>query len=261
MKLVEKIKEIYKYRHMLATLVKQDIRGRYKGSVLGFLWTLLNPLLLLLVYSIVFQFVFKINIAYYPIYLFISLLPWNNFANTIAMGTTCVAYNAGIIKKVYFPREILPIATVISNTINYCFGLLIIFGALLIFSPIGLSWYVLFLPVIVLIQAVFSLGLVFILSALNVYIRDVQYIMNPIMMIWMYATPILYNIQMVPARFVELYKLNPMVGIMTGYQDILYNKQMPDFIGLLIITGVSIVFLVCGYLIFEKLQRRFAEEV
>jgi ABC-2 type transport system permease protein len=261
MKLIEKIKEIYKYRHMLATLVKQDIRGRYKGSFLGFLWTLLNPLLLLLVYSIVFQFVFKINIENYPIYLFICLMPWNTFANSIAMGTTCVANNASILKKVYFPREILPIATVISNTINYVFSLAIILIALIFFSPIGLSVYLLLLPLIIIIQAVFSLGIVFILSSINVYVRDVQYIMNPIMMIWMYATPILYNIQMVPEKFIGIYRLNPMTQIMLEYQDILYHKRMFDWSGFLIITIVSIVILIIGYLIFQKLQKRFAEEV
>lgn len=261
MKFIEKIKEIYNYRHMLNTLVKQDIRGKYKGSFLGFLWTLLNPLLLLLIYSVVFQFVFRIQIENYPIYLFICLMPWNTFANSIAMGTVCVTGNAGILKKVYFPREILPIATVISNVINYFFGAIIIFIALQFFSPIGLSWFALFLPILVLIQAIFTLGIVLILSGINVYFRDVQYIMNPVMMIWMYATPILYNIDMVPAEYVSLYKLNPMVQIMMGYQDILYHKQLPSINSMLLLFAISLVVLVIGYLIFQKLQKRFAEEV
>lgn len=261
MKLIEKFKEIHKYRHMLYTLVKQDIRGRYKGSVLGFLWTLLNPLLLLLIYSLVFQFIFKLDIPYYPIYLFICLMPWNFFANTIAMGTTCVTNSAGILKKVYFPREILPLATVISNTINYAFGAIIIFIALLFFSPIGISWFALFLPVIVFIQAVFSFGIILLLSAANVYIRDVQYIMNPIMMIWMYATPILYKADMVPEKFRPIYNLNPMVKIMEGYQSILYYKTWPDFKWLFVIFLISLVVFIIGYVAFERLQKRFAEEV
>lgn len=260
MKIVEKIKEIYQYRHMLKTLVKQDITGRYKGSFLGFLWTLLNPLLMLCVYSVVFQFVFRSNIEHYSIYLFICLMPWNAFANTIAVGTTCVSNNASILKKVYFPREILPLAVVISNTIQYFFSAVIIFIALLV-SGVGISWTALFLPVIVLAQAIFSLGLIMVLSAGNVYIRDVQYIMNPVMMIWMYACPILYSISMVPERFLKIYRLNPMTLIMEQYQNILYNKQMPDLSSLGVVYLVSIVMLIIGYLTFSKLQRRFAEEV
>ena len=260
MKIIDKIKEVYDYRHMLKTLVKQDINGRYKGSFFGFLWTLLNPLLMLAVYSLVFQFVFRTGIEHYSIYLFICLMPWNAFANTIAVGTTCVSNNASILKKVYFPREVLPLAVVISNTIQYFFSVVIIFIALLV-SGVGISWVAIFLPLIVLIQAIFSLGLIMILSAANVYIRDVQYIMNPVMMIWMYACPILYSISMVPEKFLKIYKLNPMTLIMQEYQNILYNKTLPDFRNLGIVFLVSIAFLIIGYLVFNKLQRRFAEEV
>jgi ABC-2 type transport system permease protein len=261
MKLIDKIKEIYKYRHMLYTLVKQDIRGKYKGSILGFLWTLLNPLLLLLVYSTVFQLVFKIDIPNYPIYLFIALMPWNFFANTIAMGTACVSNGGSLLKKVYFPREVLPLATVISNTINYFFSAIIIFIALIFFSDIGVTWFALWLPVIVFIQAIFSFGCILILSAINVYVRDVQYIMNPIMMVWFYATPVLYKSDMVPAKYRFLYELNPMVKFMDGYRSILYDKAMPNLHWLLYIFIGSVIFLWIAYLIFEKLQRRFAEEV
>ncbi len=260
MKLIQKIKEIYEYRHMLATLVKQDINGRYKGSFLGFLWTLLNPLLMLVVYSIVFQFIFKTGIENYSIYLFICLMPWNTFANAIANGTTCVSNNASILKKVYFPREILPLYIVISNTIQYFFSFVIIVIALLV-TGVGLSWYALLLPIIVFVQAIFTLGIVFLLSALNVYVRDVQYMMNPIMMIWMYATPILYSISMVPAKYLNIYMLNPMTSIMLEYQNILYTKTMLNFANLGKVFLISLVVLVIGYLVFNKLQRRFVEEV
>ena len=260
MSLLKKIKEIYNYRHMLKTLIKQDIDGRYKGSVFGFLWSLLNPLLLLLVYSIVFQIIFKADIENYPIYLFICLMPWNMFANTIFNGTMCVSNNSSIIKKVYFPREVLPLSVVISNIIQYCYSFVIVFLALLI-SGVGVSWYILLLPLIVIVQAMFSLGIIMILGAVNVYIRDVQYIMTPVMMIWMYATPILYSINMVPEKYLSLYMLNPMANIMQAYQSILYNKTMPNLMNLGIIFLVSIVILTIGYKVFNKLQRRFAEEV
>ena len=257
---ISKIKEIYTYRHMLFTLVKQDINGRYKGSIFGFLWTLLNPLFMLLVYSIVFQFVFRSDIENYPIYLFICLMPWNAFNNMIGAGTTCVSNNASILKKVYFPREVLPLSVVISNTIQYFFSVVIIFIALLV-SGVGISWYALLLPLVVLVQITFAFGLILMLSAANVYVRDVQYMMNPIMMIWMYASPILYSITMVPEKWLWLYKLHSMVSILQGYQNILYDQTLPDFKSLGILFLVSLVICVIGYLIFNKLQRRFAEEV
>lgn len=260
MKLIEKVKEIYRYRHMLYTLIKQDIRGRYKGTVFGFLWTLLNPLFMLLVYSVVFQFVFKSGIEHYPVYLFICLMPWNCFQNSIFMGTACISNNGSILKKVYFPREVLPIATVSSNIINYLFSAVIIFIALLV-SGVGVSWTALFLPVILLVQAIFTLGVILILSAINVYFRDVQYMMNPIMMIWMYATPILYSVSMVPEKYRNIYMLNPMTRIMTAYQDILYNKTLPNLSSFGITAIVALCIFIIGCVVFSKLQRRFAEEV
>ena len=260
MSLGKKIKEIYNYRHMLKTLIKQDIDGRYKGSIFVFLWSLLNPLLLLVVYSLVFQIIFKADIENYPIYLFICLMPWNMFSNTIFNGTMCVSNNSSIIKKVYFPREVLPISVVVSNVIQYCYSFVIVLLALLI-SGVGVSWYILLVPIIVLIQAIFSLGVIMILGAINVYIRDVQYIMTPVMMIWMYATPILYSINMVPEKYLSLYMLNPMANLIRAYQDILYNQTMPNFQSLGIITLISIGVLFIGCKVFNKLQRRFAEEV
>jgi ABC-2 type transport system permease protein len=260
MSFLNKVKEIYKYRHMLFTLVKQDINGRYKGSVFGFLWTLLNPLFMLLVYSVVFKFVFRSNIENYPIYLFVCLMPWNAFNSMIGGGTTCVSNNASILKKVYFPREVLPLAVVISNTIQYCFSLVVTIVAILV-SGVGLSIYALFLPLVILVQVTFAFGIILMLSAANVYIRDVQYMMNPIMMIWMYASPILYSIEMVPEKWLSIYKLNPMVTILQGYQSVLYNKTLPDFKALGTVFGISIIICIIGYLVFNKLQKRFAEEV
>ena len=182
---------------------------------------------MLVIYSVVFKFVFRNNIDHYPIYLFIMLMPWNAFNSMIMNGSTCVSNNASIIKKVYFPREVLPLSVVISYTIQYCFSLIVTIIA----------------------------------SAANVYVRDVQYMMNPIMMIWMYASPILYSISMVPEKFLSIYKLNPMVTILGGYKSILYDKTLPDFRALGIVFLVSLGLCVIGWLVFNKLQRRLAEEV
>ena len=154
----------------------------------------------------------------------------------------------------------MPLSVIISNVIQYFFSLVIIFIALLV-SGVGISWYALLLPIVILVQVVFAFGIVLILSAANVYVRDIQYMMSPIMMIWMYACPILYSVSMVPEKWQNIYRLNPMVSILEGYQALLYNKTLPDFKSLGIVFAVSIVICIIGYLIFNKLQRRFAEEV
>ena len=144
---------------------------------------------------------------------------------------------------------------------SICKPRLLAVSTLLIIHATGLSVNALFLPLIILVQITFAFGLILMLSAANVFVRDVQYMMNPIMMIWMYASPILYSISMVPEKFLKIYKLNPMVSILQGYQDILYNKVLPDFKSLGITFGVSVILVVIGWLIFNKLQKRFAEEV
>ena len=260
MRFIDKVKEIYQYRHMLFTLVKQDLQGRYKGSVFGFLWTLLNPLFMLLIYSVVFQFVFKSGIEHYPIYLFVSLMPWNAFNSMIGGGTTCASNNASILKKVYFPREIIPISITTSQLVNFLITC-IIMAVFIIFSGVGFSVHALLFPLLVLIQYILILGLTFILSALTVFVRDIDHFVSVILMLGFYATPIVYQGEMLPKKFQIFLKLNPMAQLVEAYRSILYYHRMPDMT-MLIIWGLgSIALLVIGYLIFKKLEKSFVEEL
>lgn len=166
----------------------------------------------------------------------------------------------GILKKVYFPREILPISIVLSGVINFLISCIIIFIALII-SGIGFSPYILLLPVILLVQTVITLAFVFILSAITVYIRDLEYFINVLLQLWMYLTPILYSIKMIPEQFSKFFYLNPMVAIVNGYRDIMYYQQMPDLKGLAVLFIIGIVGTIIGYGIFKKCEKRFAEEL
>jgi ABC-type polysaccharide/polyol phosphate export permease len=166
-------KELYQYRELLKTSIKKDIRGKYKGSFLGVLWSFVNPLLMVLVYAIVFPFILRVKEDNYLIFLIVGIIPWNFFTTSINQGVTSVLHNANIIKKVYFPREILPISVVTSGLVNFLISCLIIF-IFLIFSGVGFSWYILLLPLIIFIQYILSLSIVFVLSAINVYIRDAE---------------------------------------------------------------------------------------
>src|SRR5574344_1601340 len=167
-------KELYNYREFIKDNVKKEIRGKYKGSFLGVLWSFVNPLLMTLVYAIVFPYILKNGQDHYVTFLIIGILPWNWFTTVLNQGTNTIVVNGGIIKKVYFPREILPISIVTSGLINFLISCLIIF-IFLICSGIGFSWYILFLPLIVIVQYILLLGIIFITSAIDVYVRDAEY--------------------------------------------------------------------------------------
>ena len=254
------IKELYDYREMLSNLVRKDLKVRYKGSVLGFLWTFLNPLLQLITYTIVFSTIMRTNIDKFYIYLFIGLIPWLFFATCIQAGSTSILMNKDLIKKIYFPRIILPISTVNSAFMNMFYSMIVVLLTILV-SGIGFSKYILLLPLAMTMQYILVLGMTFIFSALNVYFRDLEYILNIIVMMWFYLTPIVYKIEMIPEKYRLWFYLNPMTGIINFYRNILYYKRMPSFnaFGGILIYGI--IMIVIGYFVFEKLQKNFAEEL
>ena len=255
------IKNLYRYREFFKTSVKKEFRGKYKKSILGIFWSFLNPLLQLLVYSVVFSFLVRDpSISNYTMFLVVGLIPWNFFSNTISQSNASIVTNGGIIKKIYFPREILPISVVTSNLINFLISCVIIVVALFI-SGIGLSWYALLFPLVLLIQYILLIGFSLIISAITVYIRDLEHFMNILLMLWMYATPILYNPSMIPANLQVLFKLNPMYHIIVAYRDILYYQTLPNFRDLGIIAVICSIIVFVGYAIFKKCEKRSAEEL
>lgn len=253
-------KELYKYREFLKTNVRKDIRGKYKGSFLGVLWSFVNPLLMALVYAIVFPFILKNSQDNYVTFIVIAILPWNWFTTVISQGTFCVLANSGIIKKVYFPREILPISTATSGLVNFIISIPIIL-LFILFSGIGFSWYILLLPLIAITQYILTLGITFITSAINVYIRDLEYIINFIVMMLFYATPVLYSTTLFPEKYRWILYLNPMTTIINGYRDIFYYKQLPNMLHLGIVLLISLLLVIIGYRTFKKMEKGFAEEV
>ena len=257
MKLVQDLKN---YREFLKSNVKKDIRGKYKGSFLGVLWSFINPLLSVLVYAIVFPYIMRIKVENYLIYLITGIIPWTFFTSSINMGMISILSNADIIKKVYFPRIILPISTVTSCLVNFLISCIII----LIFcigSGLGISIHLLWLPFIAIIQYVMLLGFTFILSAIEMYMRDIEHIVSFILSMAFYVTPILYTPDIFPDNLAWVLKLNPMAYLVNAYRSVFFYQKMPDMMGILIVGIFSIVIFFIGYLIFEKLQKGFAEEV
>lgn len=253
-------KELYQYRELLKTNVQKEIRGKYKGSFLGVLWSFLNPLLMVLVYALVFPYIMRTNVDNYLVYLITGVIPWNFFTTCITTGCNCVWINGGIIKKVYFPREILPISVVAAGLINFLISCVIIL-LFVLFGGIGFSIQLLWLPLIAIIQSALSLGLLFILSAINVYVRDIEYLVGFLLNLLFYATPILYTADMFPESIRWVLYLNPMTTIIESYRNIFYYQQSPALTSLMIVFALSFMILIIGYLIFKKLERGFAEEV
>ena len=252
--------ELYKYRELLKTNVKKDIRGKYKASFLGILWSFINPLLQVLVYVIVFPYIMKVQTDNYLIFLICGIIPWTWFTYAISNGTTSITNNSNLIKKVYFPREILPISVVTSGLVNFLISCIIIL-IFVLFSGLGLSWHLIFLPFIAIIQYVITLAIIFLLSAFNVYIKDVEYIVNFLIMMAFYATPILYSTSMFNGWIMWIFRLNPMAHLINAYRDIFYVHHVPEIANLMILLLIGLILLIICYWIFKKMEKRFAEEI
>lgn len=255
------IKEIYNYRAMIEGLVRKDLKGRYKGSVLGFLWTFINPLLQLAIYTFVFSLIMKNPVPQYYLHLFVALIPWIFFSSSLTTGSVSVLGQANMIKKIYFPREVIPISYTVSSFINFLLSFIIVLAVSVISPrPFSLTAYI-FIPVVMVIQFILVLGTAMITSSVTVYLRDLEHIMGVLNMALMYLSPVVYGIDYIPEKFRSIYMLNPMAGIIISYRDILYYGKIPDFMVLLQSFLISMIILVAGWNIFGILKKRFAEEL
>lgn len=253
-------RSLYEYRELLKTSISKDVRGKYKNSVLGVIWSFLNPLLQIAVYAIVFPLIMRSNLPNYTVFLCCGLIPWNFFSTTTSRTSFTMIENGNIIKKVYFPREILPLSVVTSEAINFIISTIIILVFVLGYG-MGLSKYIIFYPLILIVQYFLLIGISFIVSSVTVYFRDLQHFIGIALQLLFYATPIVYAPDSIPQNFQWILQFNPMTYIINGYRDIFYYQRTPDFASLGIVLVISIALCVIGYFIFKKLQKRFAEEM
>jgi lipopolysaccharide transport system permease protein len=269
--------ELIRYRELIWNLVVKELKVRYKNSVFGFFWTLLNPLLMMVVLTVVFTVMIPATgIKQFPVFLLCGLLPWNFFTGSVMRGAHSIVNYADMIKKVYFPREVLPIAVVLSNFINFALALVVLFAMLFVFQ-IGLTRYALFLPVVIATQVIFVMGLALLLSTLNVFYRDVPMIMDVLLFAWFFLTPVFYPLEVLPSSYSLLgltvdvqrwaYILNPMASIIASYRLILYGTfdgappaaPALDFFARTLATALA--FLALGWAIFARYSKGFAEHV
>lgn len=253
--------ELYQYRELLKTSVKKEIRGKYKASFLGVLWSFINPLLQVLVYAIVFPYMMKDTGDDYVIYLVTGIIPWTFFQTVINECVISVKKNAGIIKKVYFPREILPLSSAISGLINFLISCIIIVVFCICFR-IGFSWHLIYVLPLAIAEGMIALGLGMALGAIDAYIQDLEYIVNFILMMGFYGSPIIYQLSMFSSNntIYKLITLNPMTKIIMGYRDAFLYHTAPPTADIISVFGIAGIVLVLGYMIFKKLEKGFAEQ-
>lgn len=256
-----RVKEIYSYREMIASLVKRDLKGRYKGSVLGFMWTFINPLLQLVVYTMVFSLIMRNGISDYYMFLFVALIPWIFFSTSFSGGSNCVLNEQNMIQKIYFPREVLPISFVTAQFVNMLLSFIVVFIVMIVmgyaFNPLAMIC----LPVIMLVEFILALGFAMLMSATTVYFRDLGHLAGIVAMAWQFLTPVMYDVSTVPDNLLWVFYLNPMSSVIIAYRDILYFAKVPDLTTLLSAVVVGVVVLIIGWFTFDKLQRRFVEEL
>jgi len=256
---------LLRYRGLIQSLVARELKARYRGSALGFVWSFVNPLLLLSIYSFVFTTVMPNDnqeTRPFPVFLFCGLLPWTWFAASLTEATSSLITGGNLIKKVLFPAEILPIVSVLANMVHFLLGLVILAVFMIGFRHYpgiaALPWF----PLVLAVQLVFTLGLALALSALTVHFRDVRDLLANVLTIWFFATPILYpyftrNV----ARFLTLFRLNPFYHLAVSYQEILFFGQFGHGRSLLLLGALSVVMFLCGYWLFDRLRDSFAEAV
>jgi ABC-2 type transport system permease protein len=251
---------LFAYRELIRNLVIKDLKLKYRDSVLGFLWSLANPLLLILVYSFVFGHILRGGPANFAYFLMVGILPWNFFAQSLMMSTGSILDNGTLIRKVAVPMEVFPITTVLFNLAQFLLALVIFFPMAWLFFKVPLAWsWLNFFPILV-VQIVFTLGLSFIISTATVFYRDVRHFIEIFLMLVFWLTPIIYDAQLAPALLQRVLYMNPFSYFILAYQDALYRNVFSSLEQWVVIMLLAAVFLVAGYTLFTTCKSRFAEE-
>lgn len=257
-----KLGELWEHRELLYFLIWRDVKVRYKQTVIGAAWAVLQPLMSMIVFTVVFSVFAKMpsDGLPYPIFAYCALLPWSLFASALTRTSGSIVGQAGLISKVYFPRLIVPLSATLSGIVDFAIAFVLLL-VMMAWYGVFPTWGVLLLPIFLLLAltTAFAIGLWF--SALNVRYRDVGYTIPFITQFWMFASPIVYPISLVPEKWRLLYSLNPLVGVIEGFRWALLGKQSPDSVIIGVSSGVVVLLLFGGIIYFKRMERTFVDEV
>lgn len=261
--MLRQIQHLLRHRALIQSLVSRDLKARYRGSILGFVWSFINPILLLFTYWLAFTYMFPgartKTIEPFFLFIFCGILPWTWFSASAAEASGVLISSGNLIKKVLFPAEVLPTVSVVANLVHFAFGLPVLLLFLILTHK--LSWTLVLLPLVALVQLIFTLGFAYIVSALTVHFRDIQSILGHLLHVWFFATPILYEYQSVPEGLRRVLRFNPMTHVILSYQEILFHGSFDHGRGLFLAGVASILVLAAGFFLFERLRDTLAEEV
>jgi homopolymeric O-antigen transport system permease protein len=254
--------DIFHYRELIKTLVGRDLKVRYKKSILGYAWTWLEPLLTMFTFILVFDVILKIKTPNFPVYLLTGLIPWIFFNNCVGQAVHSISGNAGLIKRVYYPREIFPLTLTLGNGVNLFLGLLIMIPVSLAFG-IHITPKILLLPIPIVFLLFFAYGMGLLFACLNVFLRDMAYIAPFILRLWFYLTPIFYVVEgRVPERYFDLYMfVNPMAVILGLFRTMIMSLKLPSVLHIVVAFATCTAMLICGYIFFKRNEDRMVKMI
>lgn len=255
------LREQSEYRELLAALVRRDLILRYKQTVIGFGWAILMPVLSMLIFTVIFTRVVRLDTGVpYPIFVYAGLLPWNFFASSLRFSARSLSENQALVTNVYFPREVFPFSAVLVSLVDFAVASTVLAG-LMWYYGIGASWTALLVPVVLLIQIVFTAGIALLLAMANLFYRDFRYVFEVLLTVWMFATSVVYPVSRIGGRLGEILQLNPMTPIIDGYRSLLLFGELPALFPLALAGAVSAVILLVAWIGFHRSEHRFAENV
>ena len=247
------IRELARYRELLISWTNRDFRLRYKQSLLGGLWAILQPMILMVLFTLVFSVIVHIpsDGFPYPVFAYTALLPWTYFANSLSFGTNTLVGNMNLVTKIYFPREILPIAAIGVSFFDFCIASIVLLF-LMFFYNLQIQITLLWVPLLLVIQTAFIIGLTLITAMLNAFYRDIRFVIPLLMQVWLYATPIIYPLSAVPEWLLPYYFLNPMAGLIDSYRKVILHGVPPNPVPLGFAAAISALVLIIGYAFFKR---------
>ena len=258
--MLTQLRELYRYRDLLISLAIRDLKVRYRQTILGVAWSVLQPLAFMLIFTLVFAKFGRVasDGMPYPLFSYTGLVPWTFFATALGLAVNSIAANMNLVKKIYFPREVFPVGVVLGCLIDFLISATLV-AAMMVIYRVPISRHLLWLPWLIGVELILLVALSLVASALNVFYRDIKYIVPLVIQLWMFVTPVIYSVSMVPARVRRWYMLNPMAVVVDGIRRVVLHNQAPELPSLLVSTIVVIILGALSYWYFKRVEVKFAD--